>query len=101
MRAQLPERTPTLVEDGLYLATAETLLQRIRDISDDVQQVLLIGHNPGLEDLGTLLAGPALMAAGLPTGALVGIPFHGARWAEVGPDTVGTGRVWLHPGRDR
>jgi phosphohistidine phosphatase len=51
------EDAPTLAESGLYGATAETLLARLRQVPDDVGSVMLVGHNPGLQDLATLLAG--------------------------------------------
>ena len=35
----------------LYLAPAETLLDVIRELPDAHARVLLVGHNPGLEDL--------------------------------------------------
>ena len=35
----------------LYLASAETLLELVRALPDAHARVLLVGHNPGLEDL--------------------------------------------------
>lgn len=65
-----------LIEDGLYLANARQLLARLRDIPADVASVMVIGHNPGLHELATILSDvsggmlPARLAAGFPTGAL-------------------------------
>ena len=39
----------------LYLAPAATLVERIRSLPDTIDRVLLVGHNPGLEDLVLLL----------------------------------------------
>ena len=39
----------------LYLAPAATLVERIRALPDAHERVLLVGHNPGLEDLVLLL----------------------------------------------
>jgi phosphohistidine phosphatase len=39
------------IEDGLYGASADELLGRIRLVPDSVASVLLIGHNPGIQDL--------------------------------------------------
>jgi phosphohistidine phosphatase len=62
------------IEDGLYGADAETLLQRIRRVPAAVPSVLLIGHNPGIQDLAARLADGdppgAAIADGFPTGAL-------------------------------
>jgi phosphohistidine phosphatase len=53
-------RTSTVTwEAGAYLANADTLLDLLRRAPEDAAHVVLIGHNPGLEEL----------AAGLCTGA--------------------------------
>ena len=46
------------VEVTLYAAGAETLLARIRTLSDEADEVMLVGHNPGLREVLLLLAGP-------------------------------------------
>ena len=61
-----------LYEDGLYLAEARALLARLRRVPAASASVMLVGHNPGLEELATHLAGGSRrLAPGLPTGALV------------------------------
>ncbi|MBB3912147.1 SixA phosphatase family protein [Sphingomonas desiccabilis] len=40
----------------LYLASEATLLDVVRALPDTAEQVLLVGHNPGLEELVLLLA---------------------------------------------
>jgi phosphohistidine phosphatase len=42
-------------EQRVYLASAATLVDVIREIDDKAAHVLLVGHNPGLEDLVLLL----------------------------------------------
>ncbi len=37
--------------DGLYLASRETLLTVLRSISEPTKRALIVGHNPGLEEL--------------------------------------------------
>lgn len=72
------DETP-LIEpiETLYLATADQLLAVLHDVPETVRSVLLIGHNPGLHDLGVRLAGDAggeaahRLAKALPTAALV------------------------------
>src|SRR5882757_2730189 len=39
----------------IYLASAQTLLDVIHDTPDSAERLLLVGHNPGLEDLVFLL----------------------------------------------
>lgn len=41
----------TLFLEEIYLADTETLLETIRSVPDTTQCLLLVGHNPGLEDL--------------------------------------------------
>ena len=35
----------------IYLASASTMLDLVRETSADVSRLLLVGHNPGLEEL--------------------------------------------------
>jgi phosphohistidine phosphatase len=48
-----------LIED-LYLATPKTLLETLARVPNTVQHVMIVGHNPGLEELSEQLAGQAL-----------------------------------------
>ena len=50
-----PQPTVTY-EDRLYLAAATELIERLRKVRKDTGCVLLIGHNPGLHELGARLA---------------------------------------------
>jgi phosphohistidine phosphatase len=85
---------PALVyEEGLYLASASQLLNRLRSISSRWSKVMMIGHNPGFHDLALSLArdgDPELMAAlshKFPTAALAVITFEKSTWAKVAPRT--------------
>lgn len=77
----------TLDED-IYLASPVTLLDLVRGISDDVQGLLIVGHNPGLERLALMLsrrggADREKLAEKFPTGALIEIVFDVEHWADV------------------
>ena len=48
-----------LIERELYGASADELLARLRRVPDQRGTVMLIGHNPAIEDLAVGLAGPA------------------------------------------
>jgi phosphohistidine phosphatase len=48
---------PVEYERGLYGASADELLARLRTVPDEVATLLVLGHNPGLQDLALLLAG--------------------------------------------
>jgi phosphohistidine phosphatase len=77
IRAAFPEPVSTSIEDQLYAATADELLARLRQLPGSPVSVLLIGHNPGLQELGVVLAGRGnrrmrmQLRGKLPTGALV------------------------------
>jgi phosphohistidine phosphatase len=43
-------------EDGLYLADARALRARVAAIDPAVDAAMIVGHNPGLEDLARSLA---------------------------------------------
>lgn len=51
----LPE---PLIEDELYLASAQVLLRRLKKIPQRTKCVLIIGHNPGLAELVQRTADP-------------------------------------------
>jgi phosphohistidine phosphatase len=76
-------------EIALYAARAETLLERVRALPDEVEEVMLVGHNPGLVDLLLLLAEPGDLReraeAKVPTGALATLEADIARWVELRP----------------
>jgi phosphohistidine phosphatase len=71
----------TLVEPGLYGASASDLIERLRAVPDDVPSVLVIGHNPALQTLVVRLARPGQLrdraAVKLPTGALATLELDG------------------------
>ena len=73
-----------VVEDGLYGASDEELLQRLRAVPNDIEGVALIGHNPGVQDLAAALAGRGddldRIRTKFPTGALAVLEFDGG-WA--------------------
>ncbi len=48
------------VDESLYLAEPRRLIERLRSLNDDIESAMLIGHNPGLEQLANgLSASPA------------------------------------------
>jgi phosphohistidine phosphatase len=77
-------------EPELYGATAELLLERLHGVSDDVAAVMLIGHNPAIEDLALGLARPSPerreLAIKFPTGALATLELDGPAWRDVQRD---------------
>ena len=53
------EGAPVLYERRMYAASADDLLELLRTVPEQISSVLLIGHNPGLEELGLQLARPS------------------------------------------
>lgn len=81
----------TRIESGLYGAPAERLLARLRTVQEQVPSVLMIAHNPGLQELALELAGddPEMnmkLREKFPTGALAEVVSDCARWSDLGPE---------------
>ena len=68
----------------LYLASPATLLRVVAEHGGETQRVMLVGHNPGLEDLVTRLSGEDVT---LPTAGLAECEIEVERWSDV---TLGT-----------
>jgi phosphohistidine phosphatase len=79
------------VEADLYGASAGDLLAVLNRVGDDVDSVMLIAHNPGVQDLAIQLAGPgpeiAQVRQKYPTAALATLELDGT-WAELSPGSA-------------
>jgi phosphohistidine phosphatase len=83
-------------ERRIYLAAPDDLLDVVQAAPDDADSLLLVGHNPGLEQLVLALVPPG--ADGMrgqvqekyPTATVAEIEFDADRWADV---TEGRGRL--------
>jgi phosphohistidine phosphatase len=75
----------------IYLASSATLLDVLRGANADADHILMVGHNPGLEDLifdlvpddGTSPARDAVETK-YPTGALAEMTLAIDHWADIG-----------------
>ena len=47
----LGETQPVQWNESIYLATAETLLEILKQLPDELNHVVLVGPNPGMERL--------------------------------------------------
>jgi len=92
VRSALREDVEVVVDTELYGASVETWLEHCRGLDDEVGGALLVGHNPGLEDLIVELAGSGeaealdQLAAKVPTGALACCSFEGS-WHQLAADS--------------
>lgn len=77
-------------DERLYGASAAQLLEVIRQIEPNINRVLLVGHNPGLEDLIETLTGEA---EHMPTAALACVNLNVEKWDGV--DQGGGSLEWL------
>lgn len=83
-------RAEPVFDERLYAASSGELLEAIRGLEEDTDEVLIVGHNPGLEELLALLTGAA---EAMPTAALALVELEVDGWADVGE---GSGRLeWL------
>ena len=67
-------------EHGLYMASPEDLIRILNLVDDDIQRLMMIGHNPGLEDLVSSLTESY---HAIPTCALAHIDLPIPSWSEV------------------
>ncbi|MFF9476990.1 SixA phosphatase family protein [Streptomyces roseolus] len=101
--AELPQRPRSVYDDRLYEASLGELIAVLNETSDEVRDLLVVGHNPGLHALADALAGEAegdLLArmnrSGFPTSAIAVLTFTGS-WKSV---EHGVGRLdafWAPP----
>jgi phosphohistidine phosphatase len=78
--AELDTPPPTRVDDRVYAASDDELLAVVRELPDDVGTVVLVGHNPGIEELASRLTGEW---PPMPTSALAVITVPGS-WSSAG-----------------
>jgi phosphohistidine phosphatase len=71
----------------IYEASLATLVQVVSEIDDEKQSAMLVGHNPGMEEMLALLTRETRH---MPSAALARITFDCASWKEVGR---GTGKL--------
>jgi phosphohistidine phosphatase len=66
--------------DGLYAAGPQAYVEALARLGEFPQRVMVVGHNPDLEELVEALTGEA---AEMPTAALAQIELPLARWSEL------------------
>ncbi|UXY26212.1 SixA phosphatase family protein [Streptomyces sp. HUAS TT20] len=85
---------PVRHDRRLYAADAQDLLDIVREVPPEVETLLLVGHNPGLEELVLDLAGDGLddaldqVRTKFPTSAIAVLAWHGTGWEALGPGTA-------------
>lgn len=86
---ELPQRPKTVYEERLYEASPGELIALVNEVSDEVDDLLLVGHNPGMHALADALSGEAegdlhsrMSRGGFPTASLAVVTFDGS-WKAV------------------
>ena len=85
-------------EESLYLAPAEEILRIIYATGPRIPHVMIVGHNPGISEIGTLLA-PNLHIGDLTTAAVCSLTFDVRSWTEVTADKLRDGLIEAPPSR--
>jgi phosphohistidine phosphatase len=85
--AQLPKPPRVVLDAALYLAAPERILARVQRADDRVRRLLVVGHNPGFQELALELAGSAGAAriGKFPTCALAIFEIARGGWSELSP----------------
>jgi phosphohistidine phosphatase len=87
--AALPETPAVRFEERIYEASPEAILQAIKQAEPRVRTLLVIGHNPGLQELAAMLVAAGDVEARqrlneeFPTAALAVIEFASEDWGRV------------------
>jgi phosphohistidine phosphatase len=88
---EIGEAPPVIFERRLYNAPAAAVLGIVQATDDAVRALMVIGHNPGLQDLTVMMIASGdlehreRLHEKLPTAALVVIDFAVDSWAELHP----------------
>ena len=96
----LEQEPPVTFGDGLYLASMGKLLGFVQEAPNGAGSLLLVGHNPGMEDLASSLTADRLspkargwldaLEEKFPTAALAVFDFPVDRWKDV---ALGMGKL--------
>ena len=74
-----------VLSSSLYHAKPEAVIEVLRSAPDAAARaIMIVAHNPGLEDLVEQLTGEEVS---LPTAALVNLAVHAAEWADLDATT--------------
>ena len=80
VRPAFADKVPEALDEALYLAEVPVLLARLQALDDALGTVMVIAHNPGLEDLAAELSS---FAGHMPTAGLVVVRFDITSWQQI------------------
>jgi phosphohistidine phosphatase len=105
--AQWGTPPPVRHDPRVYAADVPDLLTVVREVSSEVETLLLVGHNPGLEELVLELAGDGLddtldeVRTKFPTSAIAVLAWYGTTWRALAPGTALLTGVMVARGRKK
>lgn len=97
---EFPQRPKTVYEERIYEASPGELIALLNETPDDAHNVLLVGHNPGVQGLADILAGAEegdarerMSRRGFPTAAFAMLSFTGS-WKSLEPGVATLVDYW-------
>ena len=66
---------------SLYLASADQMLNEIYSLDDHINEIMLVGHNPGISGLAAYLSNSDI--AWLSTSAIVAVELETKKWTDL------------------
>ncbi|CAN5716388.1 histidine phosphatase family protein [soil metagenome] len=80
-------------DERIYEASAIRLLEVVSDIADEYDSAMIVGHNPGFENIVRVLTGKS---ESMPTAALAVVDLEINSWKEINAET-GNLRKFIRP----
>lgn len=80
---KLLEKKTVHYDNALYLASLATLKKQLENQNDNIENLLLIGHNDGLSDFASFLVGDYIY---LPTSGYIELELPISSWTHVSKD---------------
>ncbi|MFJ1734363.1 SixA phosphatase family protein [Streptomyces sp. NPDC088254] len=91
---EFPHRPKTVYEERIYEASPGELIAVLNETPDDVRNLILVGHNPGVHGLADILSGTSegdarerMNGRGFPAAAFAVVSFDGP-WKSLEPGTA-------------
>ncbi len=69
------------IDENIYGASKEELYRIIQKFPDDLNNIMLVGHNPEISELANMLSPEHIVD--MPTAAVVGLRFSCLTWKEI------------------
>jgi phosphohistidine phosphatase len=73
------------IDDDLYGAGADEMIRRVKRVPARTEAVMLVGHNPGMEEVAGLLLGLDKAPGHFPTCALASLRILSRDWRSIKP----------------